>query len=241
MKSGAKYVIVSFQIPEPPTPVRKYLKEGDNLFLAGHADQALLLYEQGEQRFPEKKIDFQKRQIEVYIRQGNQSAAKAKMNDILKENPNDPETRGLRASYLLDEGGDNDEVINELADVIRAKPENFVAHFNLGRAFLASNQYDLAEAQFKAAIYLRPDYRPALAGHVQIELRKADYQAALQDSDKMLRRKPDDAESKVLKSAALTGLKRYDEARTLIQEVLAADPQNAEAVKQQKLLGQLPN
>ena len=52
---------------------------------------------------------------------------------------------------------------------------------------------------------------------------------------------PDDAESKVLKSAALTGLKRYDEARTLIQEVLAADPQNAEAVKQQKLLGQLPN
>jgi len=129
-KDGNKYVIVSFQIPEPLTPVQKYLKEGDKLFLAGHADQALPWYEQGEQKFPEKKIDFQKRQIEVYIRQGNQTAAKAKMSDILKESPNDPETRGLRASYLLDEGGDKDDVINELTDVIRAKPENFVKEFS---------------------------------------------------------------------------------------------------------------
>ena len=119
----------------------------------------------------------------------------------LKERPNDPETRGLHASYMLDEGGDKREIIRGLTDVIRAVPGNFVARFNLGRAYFASYRYEEADAQFGAALKIRPDYRPALKGHVQLDLRNAAYEDPCIDSASV-----------------------------------AKDPQNAQALEQQKIL-----
>ena len=68
--------------------------------------------------------------------------------------------RGLDASFLLDKG-DADAAIAELQPVAKEAPDNFIAGFNLGRAWFARGNLDAARRQFEAVLKIRPDYEPA--------------------------------------------------------------------------------
>src|SRR5262249_33126617 len=71
--SGSRALVVVVFAP-PPTPYEKYVKEVDDLFRAGKVEESLRSYKEGETKFPEHRIDFMKRQAEVFIRQHNESA-----------------------------------------------------------------------------------------------------------------------------------------------------------------------
>jgi len=107
-----------------------FMKAGDFYFRIGDADQAIRQYQEGMNADASHRVDYQKRVIEVLIRQGKTAQAYEKDLEILKDNPKDPEARGLKASFLLDKG-DVDAAVTELQSVVTAKPDNFVARFNL--------------------------------------------------------------------------------------------------------------
>ena len=186
---GLKYIVVIFTLRPPMSAAEKFAQQGDQLFRAGKIDEALHVYQQGEQTYPDDRVTFMKRQIEVFIRQGNNSAAYQRDMDILKTDPHDAEARGLQASFLLDQGAP-DDALAILKDVVQAKPDNFVARFNLGRAYFAKDQVIAAANQFENALRLRPDYAPAHLALAQLAMKTADYPTAKVHVDAVLARSP---------------------------------------------------
>jgi tetratricopeptide (TPR) repeat protein len=141
----------------------------------------------------------------------------------------------LKATFLLDKG-DINEAMPELQSVVTARPNNFVARFNLGRAHFARGEYEQARQEFDAAVQLRPDYMPARLAQTQVALIRGDNDAALRAADETIRIAPTSIQARVMKAAALQRLQRYDEARALLNAVLEKQPNQEESLLEMGVL-----
>jgi tetratricopeptide (TPR) repeat protein len=206
-----------------------YLQAGDFYMRVGSFDDAIKQYEDGIHKEPDRKTTYLKHEIESYIRAQKNSEAYKKNEEILRIDSKDPDARGLKATFLLDQGNIN-QAMGELQAVVTARPNNFVARFNLGRAHFARAEYEQARQEFDAALQLRPDYVPARLAQTQVALIRGDNDAALHDSDELLRISPTSVQGRVMKAASLQRLGRFDEARKLLEEVLAKDPNQSETL-----------
>jgi tetratricopeptide (TPR) repeat protein len=206
-----------------------YLQSGDFYLRAGSYDDAVKQFEEGIQKDSSRKTTYLKHEIEAYVRAGKTNLAREKNDQILKIDSKDPEARGLKATFLLDKG-DVNEAMSELQSVVTARPNNWVARFNLGRAHFARGEYEQARQEFDAAVEKRPDYMPARLAQIQVALMRGDNDAALRSADATLRMAPNSIQARVMKAAALQRLKRFDEARDLLTAVLDKDPNQEETL-----------
>ncbi len=206
-----------------------YFQTGDFYGRIGQYDNALKQYEDGIQKDPAQKNSYLKREIEVFIRENNIVMAQSKNDQILKNDPNDPEAKGLRATFMLDKG-QIDEAAADLQSVVTARPGNWVARFNLGRAFFAKGEYEQARQQFDKCVDLNPGYLPARYAQTQVAIVTGNFDAALHDSDDILKVKPDSIQGRVMKAASLQRLNRYDDARKLLNDVLDKNPKQVESL-----------
>ena len=206
-----------------------YLQAGDFYLRVNGFDDAVKQYEDGVQKDPERRNTYLKHEIEAYIRQGKPDLAYLKNEAILKNDAKDPEARGLKATFLLDKG-DVNQAMTELQSVVTAKPNNFVARFNLGRAHFARAEYEQARQEFDSAIQLRPDYIPARLASTQVAMLRGDNEAALKSADETLKIAPASVQARVMKAAALQRLGRYDEAKGLLTDVLDKNPKQVESL-----------
>ncbi len=206
-----------------------YLQAGDFYMRVGSVDDAIKQYEEGIHKDSARTTTYLKHEIEAYIRAGKVPTANEKNEAVLKIDPKDPDARGLKATFLLDRGEVN-QAMGELQSVVTARPNNFVARFNLGRAHFARGEYEQARQEFDTAIQLRPDYIPARLAQTQVALVRGDTEAALHDSEELLKVAPNSVQGRVMKAASLQRLGRYDEARQLLEEVLAKQPNQTETL-----------
>ncbi len=206
-----------------------YLQAGDFYMRVGSYDDAIKQYEEGMHKDSSRSATYLKHEIEADIRAGRTPLAYEKNEAILKLDPKDPDARGLKATFLLDKG-DVNSAMGELQSVVTARPNNFVARFNLGRAHFARAEYEQARQEFDTAIQLRPDYIPARLAQTQVALIRGDNEAALHDADELLKIAPNSIQGRVMKAASLQRLGRYDEARQLLEEVLAKQPNQVETL-----------
>ncbi len=212
-----------------------YFQSGDFFLRVGNYDEAVKQYDEGIQKDSARKNTYLKHQIEAYVRAGKPNLARERNDLILKSDSKDPEARGLKATFLLDTGEVN-EAMSELQSVVTARPNNFVARFNLGRAHFARGEFEQAQQEFQAAIQLRPDYMPARLAQTQVALLRGDNDAALRGADEALRVSPNSIQARVMKSAALQRLQRYDEARALLNVVLEKQPNQEETLLEMGVL-----
>jgi tetratricopeptide (TPR) repeat protein len=206
-----------------------YFEAGDFYLRVGQFDEAVRQYEQGIQKDPDRKIAYIKHEIETYIRENKGDLAYAKNNEILKIDPKDAEARGLEATFKLDKG-EVTEAMTDLESVVTAKPNNFVARFNLGRAHFARGEYEQARQEFDKAVELRPDYLPARLAQTQIALLRGDNEGAVHSADEILRLRPNSIQGKVMKAAALQRLQKFDDAHALLDPVLQKNPKQVETL-----------
>lgn len=206
-----------------------YLQAGDFYARVNQPDTAIKQYEEGIQKDSDRKNVYLKREIELYIRQGNATMAQTKNDQILRNDPKDPEAKGLRATFMLDKG-DITQALADLQSVVTARPSNFVARFNLGRAHFAKAEYEQARQEFDECIRLRPDYLPARYAQTQVAIIRGDYDAAVHDADEILKVNPNSIQGRVMKAASLQRLNRYDEARKLLTDVLDKNPNQVETL-----------
>ncbi len=212
-----------------------YMQAGDFFARVNAPDEAIKQYEEGIQKEPQRKNSYLKHEIEVYIRQGKQAEALKQNEAILKNDPKDPEARGLKAIFLL-EKGDVNAAMADLQSVVTAAPNNFVARFNLGRAHYARGEYEQARQEFDSVARLRPDYIPARLAQTQVALIRQDNSTALRDAEDVLRIAPNSVQGTVMKAAALVRLKRADEARAILTKVLDKNPKEVNSLLELGLL-----
>jgi tetratricopeptide (TPR) repeat protein len=206
-----------------------YFQSGDFYLRVNSVDEAIKEYEEGIRKDPSRRNAYLKHEIEAYVRSGKTSLAYEKNELVLKNDPKDPESRGLRAAFMLDRGN-VDSAMSELQSVVTAKPDNWVARFNLGRAHFARGEYEQARQEFDESIKLRPDYLPARLAQIQVSLIRGDSDAALHQADETIRIAPNGIEARVMKAAALQRLKRYDEARALLTAIIEKMPKQVDTL-----------
>jgi tetratricopeptide (TPR) repeat protein len=208
---------------------RAFFTAGDFYLLVHDTTNALKNFEEGQQKDSAHKIEYQKRIIGVLTDQGKMAQAYEKNLEILKENPKDPEARGLKAQFLLDKG-DVNQAINELQAVVTARPDNFVARFQLGRAHFAKQEYEQARQQFEKAVQLRQDYVPPRLALAQVALARGENDTALKISQDVLKINPDSGAAKLLASAAMMRMGNFKDSRAALQTILAANPKQQETL-----------
>ena len=206
-----------------------YFQSGDFYLRVKNLDEAIKQYEEGIKKDPSRRNTYLKREVEAYVRSGKTALAYEKNELILKNDPKDPEARGIQATFMLDRG-DINTAMGELQSVVTAKPNNFVARFNLGRAHFARGEYEQARQEFDTAIQLRPDYLPARLAQIQVSLIRGDTDSALHQADETSRIAPNSVEARVMKAAALMRLQRFDEARALLTAVLDKMPKQVDTL-----------
>jgi tetratricopeptide (TPR) repeat protein len=203
-----------------------YQVTGDFYFRIGDMDGALREYREGVVQDPKRKGIYQHDIIQTLLRQGKRAEAAEVNNEVLKENPKDPDAKSLAATFLLDQGDINNALI-QLQGVVTSSPDNAVAHYELGRAYVASGRPDareMARQNFERAIQLRQDYLQPRLGLAELQVMYGEFEAALETVKEILQRDPANVNAKVLQSRALLGQKKYQDSDALLANVLKTNP-----------------
>ena len=200
-----------------------YKTVGDFYLRMGDGDSAIREYREGMSKDVKKKADYEKRIIEVLMRQGKRADAAELNSQILKDDPNDNDARGLAATFML-EKGDVAKAMTELQAVVTHSPDNPVAQYNLGRAHVARGELEQARQNFQKAIELRTDYLVARLALTQLQVNQRDYDAALKSAQQVLTIDPNSTSARLLESLALMGQKKFVESRQLLDAMLKANP-----------------
>jgi tetratricopeptide (TPR) repeat protein len=205
-----------------------YKRVGDFYLVLGDGDSALKEYREGMAKDTKHKVEYQKRIIEVLMRQGKRADAAEINSQILKANPNDNDARGLAATLLLDRG-DISKALAELQAVVTRAPDNMVAHYNLGRAFVARGEWAQAKTQFQKAIEIKPDYILARITLAQMEIGRGEYEAALKGAQEIIEKYDrNNLNAHLLEAAALAGEKKYSDSKALLANMVKAAPGSPE-------------
>jgi tetratricopeptide (TPR) repeat protein len=217
-----------------------YLVVGDFYLRLGDGDTAIREYKEGMSKDAKKKITYEKRIIEVYMRQGRRAEAADLNAQLLKEDPKDNDAKGLAASFLLDKG-EVARAITELNAVVTRSPENPVAHFQLGRAHAARGEFEQARQQFNKAIELRPDYIMARLALAQLQVTRGEFDAALKTAEQILQIDRNSVNARLIESAALMCMKKFGDSREMLGNMLQTNPDSPDAHFQMGLVNLAEN
>jgi tetratricopeptide (TPR) repeat protein len=208
-----------------------YFTVGDFYLRMGDGDAAIREYREGMSKDVKKKAVYEKRIIEVLMRQGKRTEAADLNSQILKDDPNDNDARGLAATFMLDKG-DVTRALSELQAVVTHSPNNPVAQFNLGRAHAARGEWEQARQLFQKAIDLRPDYVLARLAMAQLQLNQRDFDAALKSAQAVLAIDRNSNNARLIESAALMGQKKFGDSRQLLDSMLKANANSPDVLFQ---------
>src|ERR1017187_2377699 len=208
-----------------------YLKVGDFYLRRGDGDSAIREYKEGIAKDVKKKATYQKRLIEMLMRQDKRSEAAEINSQILKQDPKDNDARGLAATFLLDKG-DIAKALAELQAVVTGAPENPVSRYNLGRAHAARGEYEQARQQFQKAIELNPGGVLARLAMAQLQVARQEFDAALLTAEAILKIDKGNVNARLIESAALMGLKKFGDSRVMLDTMLKTNPASPDVLFQ---------
>jgi tetratricopeptide (TPR) repeat protein len=225
--------IVEATLADKPTFPNAREKAGDFYVMFRDYDKAIGYYRGGLNGSKEEWLILQRKIADVLIAQGRRDEALALVDkQILKQYPADPVALAMRATLWLELGDRAQlrEAISGLETAVGKQPQNALMRFNLGRAYLTKGDVDQARTQFKAAVDTRPDYVAPRQALIDIHLRKGEYALALQMADETLSYAQGDLPTRLLRSQALQGIGKIDDARNDLQIILKQSPNSAEAM-----------
>ncbi len=205
-----------------------YQKVGDFYLQIGDGDSAIREYREGMGKDPSRKLVYDKRIIEALMRQGKRSEAADLNSRILKESPTDNDAKNLAASFLLDKG-DISQALADLQGVVTRAPDNPVARFNLGRAYAARGEFELGRQAFRKAIEIRPDFVGARLALAQLEVLRGEFVAAFKDASDVLAIDRGNQNARLIQATALMGQRKFSESRVVVEDVLKANADSADA------------
>ena len=217
---------------------RAHMQVGDFYSGLQEWDEAIREYQAGAKADPNEQTAYLKRITSVYLSQGKGEQASAVLHEIMKNEPANEQATGVNAALLLK--GDTPEKLEsalaEFQKLVKRNPENPVWHFNLGLTYVAKKNLEGAKAEFEEAIKLDRNYVPPRLALAQMSLDRNAYPETLRYANEVLARKPDLPKAMLYRSVGLMGTGNYSEARSQLQRLEQASPDDREAQLQFGLL-----
>jgi tetratricopeptide (TPR) repeat protein len=215
-----------------------HLLIGDFLSDTGQLDEARREFEAGAKSNPKQAAVYQKRIADLLLAQGKKDEAMRVVDSLVSADPSDMSPRSVKAGLLMQSagGGKIDAAVKELTEVVKNKPNNTLARYNLARALLAQGNLPLASGQFQEAIrqqprFLAPRYHLAEIG---VETRRFDL--ALRYANDILAIRPGDPRGTLLLAMGQQGLGKLKESRDTLNAVIRQQPGFIDAQLQLGLL-----
>jgi len=204
---------------------------GDFFLRIRDLDSAMAHYQEGVKREPKEKHSYQKRMIEILVKQNKKEEAQQLITEVLKEDPKDPEAIAIRASLSLLTGTREQlqSAINDLQTVVSRMPQNPVLRYNLGKALLAKGNTQAAKIQFEESIKIQPDYLLPRISLAQVYLQNQEFAKVVQMSQEVLALDTTNLPARLLRSRALIGMGEMKQARTELQQTSIQFPEMPEA------------
>jgi tetratricopeptide (TPR) repeat protein len=202
------------------------IRVGDFFLRTREYDLALQNYQEGLKSDPKQKSVYQKRIVEVYVKQNKRDEAFQLIKDVLKADEKDPEAIAMKASLTMLSGSPEElqSAINDLQSVVARMPTNPVIRYNLGRALLAKGNPDAARVQFEEAVKLRPDYLHPRLELGRLYLQNRDFSRVVQTAQEILNYDPQNLHARLLRSRALAEMGDVRQAREELQSTAKTYP-----------------
>jgi tetratricopeptide (TPR) repeat protein len=194
-------------------------------------EEALRQFRLGLQEDPKNRVLYLKNIAGVENAMGRREEAIQSWEEFLKGQPKDQEARINRAILLLDTGKPANTIaaIQELQSLLKEKPADPVLEFNLGRGFAMNGDLVAAKPPLESAVTHRAGNLPALLLLAQITFPQHNYSEPLRHADRALAIARDNPLALYWHAVGLRGTGNYQEARTVFNRLLAANPQFPEA------------
>jgi len=201
-----------------------YRMLGDFYFASGDLDKATAEYASLYKDHP-RDLQVKKNYIQLLILKNSLDEA-AKLNDqILKANSKDVDALVYKGQIQIrrnDAGG----AIDALQNALRNDAENPVAHYQLGNAFALQHNESRAEAEWRAAVHIRPNLTEAQRSLAALELRRGDVDAVMQTAQQIITSDPSSADGFLWKGVADMARKRYSDAQQDADQAVKRLPEN---------------
>jgi tetratricopeptide (TPR) repeat protein len=203
---------------------------GDFYASIGQLDNAVREYQAGVVSNPKDKTDYLKKMARVLAREGKRDEAVEQLSKVLKEHPDDLDSRLARAIILRESNDPKklDWAISELNAVLEKTPNDEIAHYNLGVAYQLKGDSKMARAQLMESARLQPAYIAPRRILAEMDQREHNYNETIRLSDEILALNPGDPEARLLHAAALVGNKAYQQARTELTVLLQQHPNSVD-------------
>jgi tetratricopeptide (TPR) repeat protein len=215
-----------------------HLQVGDLYAKLQRWDDALRQYQEGAQSDPKRKIAYQKKIADVWLTQGQGEKADSVVTEILKEQPDDEDTKAVKASLLLATGKPENvsQAVTTLQALVAKNPNNANWHFNLGRGLAAKGDINGARDQFEDAVKKNPSLLPPRIALIELAEHKGDFNSALKYADQTLALYPNLSRIKLVRAVSLMNTGNDTEARTELVNLEKAFPQDREVQLQLAVL-----
>lgn len=120
--------------------------------------------------------------------------------------------------------------VKQLEALIAAKPDDYLAHFNLARAYFTKGQIDKSAEQLQETIKLRRDYAPAWLALGQMALRGGGTSVALRCAQETIRLKPTLGPGPMLAAAVYRRQGQLDDAAEQLAWFLKTNPNDTDVL-----------
>jgi tetratricopeptide (TPR) repeat protein len=200
-------------------------------FYAGHGqwDAALTQYTGGLANAPDKDL-YHRRIARGLEAIGKRKEAVVELNEVLKNNPKDPDVRLTRAVLLRNskDAKEREMAIGELKAIVAQYPQNAVVHYNLGLSYLAQGDSGTAYKELQKSAALRKDYVAPRLILAEMAQGARNYAVAQQNADEVLAVDPNNFDAGLLRAAALVGSKSYRQAESDLNALSKRKPDSKE-------------
>lgn len=206
----------------------------------GDGDEALRLLQEALPGISnaKDKVPYQKRMVTLLIGLGRAGEASGVVEDILRAEPGDDDSKAMRAVIKLESGKPEgvDAALAELQGLVNKRPDNGSLRYQLGRAFFVKGNLDASTRELTESVRLSPGDMGARVLLVEIALRRQQFKEALQYTSELLAQEPRNSRIRLMRSIALIGSGSWGEARLELNKLIQDDPQFADAQLQLGLL-----
>jgi len=214
------------------------MEVGDFYAERSEKDEAIRQYEAGLRASPKDKLAYQKRIVGTLLSQSKTEEAASRLDETLKEFPDDAQARGSRAALRIATGKPDelDKAIGDLQMLVAKNPDEIAYQYRLASAFRAKRDEKAAKAQLLAILQKRKDHVPSLQALAEIAIRNQQVAEAKRWSDQVLLLDPGNVSARLVHSATLALTGKSDESRAVVDKLLRDYPTLREAQLQRAIL-----